>query len=299
MSVLSEGSKKVNMTMKKLPETYAKYILERYLHYPELELAERPDLQNKEESLGVEVTQCDFCELEGMFRRIASGDTSRKAKKIKDKLRNRFYEDKKMYLTKVLPNDRQKLETCKSFYVGEIARVMRAKAFALVTSGSYSIESIKNILKRAVERKTEKLKNYEKFEQNELFIFCSAFCIDDMGIFPYHKNDVSQIHDLFKSSVFIGNVHFNVIHVMINSLNSEFQSVFSFTCDDVKYHRISCSDFSASAYFESQGLKYPLNPHLFTLQIEDINQQVDHDLFEFLDSKYPIEGCKWMQAVSL
>ena len=190
MSVLSEGSKKVNMTMKKLPETYAKYILERYLHYPELELAERPDLQNKEESLGVEVTQCDFCELEGLFRRIASGDTSRKAKKIKDKLRNRFYEVKKMYLT-------------------------------------------------------------------------------------------------------------NVIHVMINSLSSEFQSVFSFTCDDVKYHRISCSDFSASAYFESQGLKYPLNPHLFTLQIEDINQQVDHDLFEFLDSKYPIEGCKWMQAVSL
>lgn len=54
--IVRETAKKA---LKQMPEALAKYILESYLNYPPLEHRDRPDLQCKTESIGVEVICCD------------------------------------------------------------------------------------------------------------------------------------------------------------------------------------------------------------------------------------------------
>ena len=296
--IVREAAKKA---LKQMPEALAKYILESYLGYPTLELRDRPDLQCKAESIGVEVTCCDENKIFGWLRDIATGRLF--TKKTKDSEAELFDYMYKIKLLRIqfyvhMPSKEQwktLSDGYKKFYIQEAKNLMRARASSIMMSGSDSLKLIINIITDAVDGKMDKLPKYQQFDRMELFISVQLFALDD-------NSDVPLIHEMLQEHVFAKTPCFGAVHILIVSYESQSMALFTFTKEDVQKTKVSPCDVGKKV-FEQYGIPDPRDPQRVLDKLNELDRRVDErickvlkricpdsawdELWEGLKKKYP------------
>lgn len=223
--------------MNQITETRAGYILESCLGYPPLERRDRPDLQCKTESIGVDVTCCNENKIFGWLRDIVNGylfpDNARKSEII---LFNYMYDRKqgRTQLYAYMPSkDVRKgiSDGHKEFFIQKAKKLMRVRASNIVMSGSSSVERLTNAIVQTVDKKMSKLPKYKQFDRMELFISLQPFALDD-------SNDVPLIRELLQEHVFAKTPCFGAVHILIGSAETQSMALFTFAEKDVQKTRV-------------------------------------------------------------
>lgn len=143
-------------------EYYAKQILEEYCGFPRgyLYISDRPDIQSKKESIGIEVVQA-ISEAWHQRERYSQEEVSMLSKE-KQKL---FASD-------------QKIE----FSFGGFARMF-------TPNNSFEMLQTKKLIREQMEKKISKSENYTKLDSFQLFIFVRECLI-------FSDNDISEIRGI-------------------------------------------------------------------------------------------------------
>lgn len=280
--IVREAAKKA---LKQMPEALAKYILESYLGYPTLELRDRPDLQCKAESIGVDVTSCDENRIFGWLRDIATGYIfPDNAKKSEAKLFNYMYE-KKLGRTRLYSYMPEKSmwerisDEHKEFCIQKVKKLMRVRASSIVLSGNSSQERLMSAVTQAVDKKMSKLPKYKQFDRMELFISLQPVALDD-------SEDVPLIREMLQEHVFAKTPCFGAVHILISSTEMQSMALFTFTKEDVQKTKVSPCDVGKKV-FEQYGIPNPRDPQRVLDKLNEFDRRVDEKLCEVLKEGYP------------
>lgn len=280
--IVRDAAKKA---LRQIPEALAKCILESYLNYPPLECRDRPDLQCKTESIGVEVTCCDENKFFGWLKNIATGRLfTTKSKDSEAELFDYMYKIKllRIQLYVHMPSKEQ-WETLsdgyKKFYIQEAKNLMRVRASSIMMSGGDSQKRLMSAITDAVDGKMDKLPKYQQFDRMELFISLQPVALED-------SRDVPLIRKMLQEHVFAKTPCFGAVHILIGSAETQSMALFTFTEKDVQKTRVSLL-MTGKKLFKQYDIPDPRDPQRVLDKFNELDRRVDERICGVLKESYP------------
>lgn len=203
------------ITDTKYDEYYAKKTLEKYFFdkYGNLDIIDKPDLQNKELKIGIEVTNA------------ISADAKKLADLHVSEYRNEESRKKaiiKILGEKYLNNFKKHLDWERKYYPDLYIPEFDLEHMPLIQNNSFEL------IQNSIKNKLEKLnyKGYDIFEENNIFIFSHILACDEM--LDSALQDIKDIQSNYK-------IKFNNVYVLVPS------HLYLFDMSQMKYSTINIS----------------------------------------------------------